>query len=68
MASSFWGCWESAWLLGDVAWKKNGDGVLVFCFLLLWKWLEESNLEEKGFIAAHSSRLHISVVGKLSDA
>lgn len=37
-----------------------------FCFLLLlWKRPDESNLEEKGFISAHSSRLHGTVVGKL---
>lgn len=40
--------------------------VLWFCFLLLLlKHPDKSNLEEKGFIPAHDSRLHF-VVGKLT--
>lgn len=40
--------------------------VLWFCFLLLpLKRPDESNLEEKGFIPEHDSRLRFILVGKL---
>lgn len=61
---------ESARLLEEIAlfclFLSKKRMVLWFCFLLLLlKHPDESNLEEKGFIPAHDSRLHFIVVGKL---